>query len=468
MNPRSLSFRLSVWYAGICLVVILGFSAYSYLWLRSYLTTSLSGTLERRAAQISSLWGIHSGAAGEKEVMNDIKVSYAPEYNDRFIRIKKDTGELLYQSGRPVDGTFDPNKIAALPFPENDASVLHRLVAENMLIASRRFSTGGSRYIIEVGSSLENIRKVLGAYFIMLLVGIPVVMVITIGGGAVLVQWSLNPVRQIIRVAQDITYHNLRSRLPVAKTGDELENLSLVLNQMIDRLDVSFQHSKRFAALASHELRTPLTIILGELETVLRDRDLSESAREKVGSVYEEAEHLAKIVEGLFAITRMEAGEALSDVTTVNLSMLVVSTSEQMTLLAEEKNLTVHCETEPNLEITGDKVRLKQVIVNLLDNAIKYSPENKSITLRTTRANDHAVLTIADEGYGISNTALPHIFDTFYRSRDEQTQKTEGVGLGLSIVRSICTAHRATIEAANRPEGGCIVTIRIPLKKGTL
>jgi signal transduction histidine kinase len=290
-------------------------------------------------------------------------------------------------------------------------------------------------------------------------------LLIAVAGGIVLVRQSLKPVRRIIGAAQDITYHNLQKRLPIANTGDELENLSIVLNDMIARLETAFQHSQRFSALASHELRTPLTIIIGDLEAILRSRQLNDDAREKVVSVLEEAEHLAKIVAGLFAITRLEAGEALREAVTLDLSELVLNTSEQMALMAEEKKLTVRCETEPGLEIVGDKARLKQVVVNLLDNAIKYSPPERDIILNTHRDQADAVFSVMDSGHGISSTALPHVLESFYRAADNSTVGVDGAGLGLSIVRSICLAHRGTIDIANREGGGCVVTVRIPLKK---
>ena len=251
--------------------------------------------------------------------------------------------------------------------------------------------------------------------------------------------------------------------MPVARSKDELEGLSTVLNQMIGRLDEAFQHSRRFTADASHELRTPLTIMRVELESVAQESGLNPAMREKVASILEETERLAQTVQGLFAISRLEAGEALMNVTQFDLSELVVSTAEQMALLADEKQLKVQSSACTPVEVAGDRFRLKQVIVNLLDNAIKYSPAGGAITLVTGAVNGEAVLEVADCGPGVPNDALPQIFDRFFRADTVRTHSAGGAGLGLSIVRSICLAHGGSVRAANRREGGCSITVCLPI-----
>ncbi len=462
MNPRSLSFRLSIWYAVTCGIICLALGAFSYFWLSKYMTSRLKERLERKTEQIVALWQLHWQETGEQKAIHDIKVSCAPEHNDLFIRIEKAGGKILYVSGKPVEANFFPEKIPFMPMPKG-TQLVWRLPAQNMLIASQIFSSE-SGYIVEVGASLDPIDRILWDYLMMLSIGVSFALVVAIAGGVVLAKKSLRPVHKIVNAAQEMSWHNLKNRLPIAHTGDELEHLSVVLNQMLARLEEAFQHSQRFCALASHELRTPLTIILGELEGVLRSPRLENEEREKIGSVFEEAERLAKIVGGLFAITRLEAGEAKSESVPFNLSSLVINTAEQMSLLAEEKNLTVRCEGDLTDEVVGDKSRLKQVVVNLLDNAIKYSPPGKEIVLRTRMENGSGFFEVIDSGYGIPDSDLPHIFESFYRSDDERTQKVDGTGLGLSIAKFICTAHGGSIDAINRPEGGCILRVCLPLK----
>ena len=177
----------------------------------------------------------------------------------------------------------------------------------------------------------------------MLAVGIPLILLVTIAGGVALVRKAFRPVRQIIDAAKAITSSNLGQRLPVTKTSDELEHLSVVLNQMIARLEEAFHHSQRFSADASHELRTPLTIMRVELESISQEPGLDRATREKIGSILEETERMGKMVEGLLAISRLETGEAIIHVERLELSALVSETAEQIALLAEEKRVTVRC-----------------------------------------------------------------------------------------------------------------------------
>src|SRR5208282_4341521 len=187
------------------------------------------------------------------------------------------------------------------------------------------------------------------------------------------------------------------------------------LNRMITRLDDAFQNSKRFVADASHDLRTPLTILRGELENFAEDARLDSELRDRVGSMLEEVVHLGKIVEQLFTLSRLDSGEAQAEWTSLDLSDLVKTTAEQMSLLAEDKGICITCDVSPPVPVKGNRVRLKQAVVNLLDNAIKYTPAKGVIQLRVLAVNGHAILEVADNGVGIPSDALPHVFERFYR-----------------------------------------------------
>ena len=463
MKARSITFRLAAWCAGISLLVCIGFGLYTYFGLRYYLLRSQTDTLQRRAKQVAAIVNAHVGQEGDEFTIDLIKTSYAPEHNDRFIRIRRPDSSLLYVSGPPTDQSFDPASVAAVPLPVGRDASQGAIVQGNLLLVQTSASTRSGRYVIDCGSSKLPGERVLHGFLVVLGLGLPLMVTVAVVGGAALVRRALTPVREITDAAREITSYNLGRRLPVARTDDELEGLSVVLNQMIGRLDEAFQHSRRFTADASHELRTPLTIMRVELESVIQETGLSAGTREKVASVLEETERLAKTVEGLFAISRLEAGEALMDVTRFDLAELVVSTAEQMSLLADEKHLAVQSGGCEAVKVSGDRFRLKQVIVNLLDNAIKYSPEGGEITLVTRAADGHAFLEVADRGEGIPGEALGQVFNRFFRADSVRTHSESGAGLGLSIVRSICQAHGGTVEAANRLEGGCRITVQLPL-----
>ena len=263
--------------------------------------------------------------------------------------------------------------------------------------------------------------------------------------------------------AEEITQHNLSERLPVARSGDELERLSVSLNHMISRLEEAIHGSKQFVADASHELRTPLTVMRGELEGLAQDPGLLGETREALGSVLEEVERLAKIVESLFALSRLDAGEAHAEWARFDLAALATGTAEQMNLLAEDKKVALTCRTDGAVPVEGDPSRIKQVVVNLLDNAIKYTPAGGQVRMSVERDGDLAVLEVADTGIGIPAESLAHVFQRFYRTDRSRSREQGGAGLGLAIVKSICDAHGAQVTVASVPGAGSTFRVTQPL-----
>ena len=332
-----------------------------------------------------------------------------------------------------------------------------------LLIAHAVQTTGGARYIIETGAPMDDVQAHLRQWLRFLLVVLPVVAALALGGGSFLVKRALLPVDKIAASAQRISSHNLSERLPVARTGDELERLSIALNRMVQRLDEAFQYSRRFMADASHELRTPLTVLRGELESILQEPALAPEWRERLGSALEEVERLAGIVEGLFAISRLDAGEAAAEWVKLDLARLAAATADQMSLLAEDKNIQVTCAAAEPVWVEGDQARLKQVVVNLLDNAIKYTLQGGAVALSVSALDSKAVLEVADNGIGIPAEALPRVFDRFFRVDKARSRELGGAGLGLSIVKSICTAHHGRVEASSVPSQGTRFRVELPL-----
>ncbi len=334
-----------------------------------------------------------------------------------------------------------------------------------LLVAALKYQTpDGANYTVEVGAPLDPVETMLDRLFLQLALGLPIAVLVAIGGGYLLVGRALAPVGQIAGKAAQITQHNLSERLPVARTADELERLSLSLNRMIGRLEDAFLNEKRFIADASHELRTPLTTMRAELEGMVSDGHITADLRETLGSVLEEVERLSEIVEGLSAISRLDAGEAQTEWIPFDLSQLAATTADQMSLLAEDKGIAVRCDAGQPVMVSGDRARLKQVVVNLLDNAIKYTPEKGAIHLNVAAVNGHALLEVSDNGIGIPADALPHVFNRFFRVDKARTRDPGGAGLGLSIVKSICTAHGATVEAFSSREGS-LFRVTLPINQ---
>jgi signal transduction histidine kinase len=204
-------------------------------------------------------------------------------------------------------------------------------------------------------------------------------------------------------------------------------------------------------------------VLRGELESLAQDVQLRLQTRESLGSLLEEVDRLAEIVESLLALSKLDAGEATSERVRFDLGELASSTAEQMSLLAEDKNITVVCEAAPQVMVEGDRARMKQVVVNLLDNAIKYTPNGGRVLLKISREAREAILEVADNGVGIPAAALPHMFKRFFRVDDSRSREQGGAGLGLSIVKSICSAHGAAVEVRSTPGEGSRFRVRQPL-----
>ncbi len=466
MNTRSLRFQLVAWYAGLLTGCFALIGVGTYLVLQSSLVAALRETQLRRARQVGQLVVEQAKIHQEDRVGQEVEDRYAPGVNDRFVRVTRGDGTLLYLSQGPHDQSFVPAEVPPRPgaaVAESARNIELNNGREMLITAHEVTLASGDHYWIETGAPMDEVHAHLRQWLVFLLVGLPVVALVAIAGGSFLVKRALSPVDRIAASAERISSQNLSERLPVTPTGDELERLSVALNHMIDRLDEAFQYSRRFVADASHELRTPLTVLRGEIESFVQKRDLPEEWRERLGSALEEVERLANIVEGLFAISRLDAGEAQAEWVRFDLAQLAASTADQMYLLAEDKHIKVTCNTANQVWVEGDRARLKQVVVNLLDNAIKYTPAGGTIQLAVNSNNGHAVLEVADNGAGIPAEALPKIFERFFRVDKARSREQGGAGLGLSIVKSICTAHHGQVEAASTPGQGSRFRVHLPL-----
>jgi heavy metal sensor kinase len=466
MNTRSIRFRLTVWYAGLLAGMLVLFGASVYLGLSHYLEWTLKETLSQQAKQIGESWLGEVGVSGESYVAEEINEHFSPKVNGRFVRITRGDGSVMYLSDEPESKRFDPSRVPPLKAQADRESLREEHLtadSELMIFAMPFTSKDNGRYVIEVGASNQEIEAVLHGLLLAIAIGLPVAVSMAIAGGYLLMRRALRPVDEITQSAGRITSRNLGERLPVAETGDEIERLSVGLNRMIARLDESFQHVNRFSADASHELRTPLTILRGELEAAAQQEQITPELRETLGSALEETERLSGIVESLMAIARLDAGEARVELVHFDLAELTNSATEQMRLLAEDKNVGLLCEAEQTVRVEGDRARLKQVIVNLVDNAIKYTHSGGLVGVKVFTSNGHAVIEVNDNGAGIPPEALPHIFERFYRVDKARSRQMGGAGLGLSITKAIVTAHGGQVRVESVEGKGSRFLIELPV-----
>ena len=465
MNTRSLRFRITAWYAGLLTGALLIFGVSVYLGLERYLYGDLERTLDGDCRSISTQLLSQHPFRKADWLTSEIEEAYSPALNGRFIRVIQPGAGVIYVSGMPKDGAFDPSEV---PLPDGTGKDGSRKIGlpggHRLLVAMAHYTApDGTRFMVESGVPYHQIRVVLHGLLVTFAIYMPFLISLALGSGYWLMRRSLQPVDEITKRAEGITSTNLSERLPAIRTGDELERLSVSLNRMIERLDEAFQHINRFSADASHELRTPLTILQLELEGIAQSQRSNPSLTDQIGSALEETHRMSHIVENLLAISRLDAGEVKMDKARLDLGELASSTAEQMRLLAEEKSILFRCQAAPDIYVEGDRSRLQQVIVNLIANAIKYTPDTGEVVVRVRSEGPVAVLEVSDNGVGISAEALPHVFERFYRADKARSRNSGGAGLGLAIAKAICTAHGAEIKVSSEEGEGSSFTVELPL-----
>jgi heavy metal sensor kinase len=461
VNIRSLKFRLVVWYAGWLTFLFVVFGLFVYASLEYHLKRSLREALARRTRQVADL--VQRSPLDWAALGREIQSHFAPEPNNRFTRVIVD-GVVRYVAGAPTDLSFVPATVP-LPLVSGEGETFERRELPDgsaLLIVVLSRATKDRRFVIEEGSSEARIQSTLHAWVAGLVLGLTFLILLAVLGGYVLAKRALEPVTRIIESAERITSRNLNERLPIPRTQDELEQLSAALNRMIHRLDEAFQHTQRFLADASHELRTPLTIIQAELEAIIERMGSKPDVQEPAASALDEVARLRTIVEGLFALSRLDAGEALEQTAPFDLAELAATTTDQMCLLAEDKKITITCDSSGKVVVEGDRARLKQVIVNLLDNAIKFTAPGGQIHVRVSLREQQAILEVTDNGMGMPPEAIPHVFERFFRVDKARSRELGGAGLGLSIVKSICLAHRGRVEVESKEGHGSRFIVELP------
>jgi len=306
----------------------------------------------------------------------------------------------------------------------------------------------------------ENAMEELGEVF--LYGGLPALLVALIGGWF-LMRRALSPVSRLTEAAERIHLDNLKERLPRTGSGDELDRLTEVFNAMISRLEDSFARIREFTLHASHELKTPLTVMRGELETALRDNSLTTTQRDLFAGQLDEIQRLTKIVDGLTLLAKADAGQMPMRFESVRLDELVRDSFADAQVLGRPQNIQVTLSACDEITLQGDRHRLRQLLLNLTDNAIKYNCPQGNASIALARNNGHAELTVINTGAGIAPEKLPRVFDRFYRGDPAHGSDIEGCGLGLSIAQWIVQAHGGRISIESTPGQSTRVVTQLPI-----
>jgi len=311
--------------------------------------------------------------------------------------------------------------------------------------------------------SLESVSGTRRRFLLVMAAVLPLAVLLAGSGGWLLARRALRPVDQMTEAARRISAEHLDERVHTTGTGDELDRLAATLNDMLGRLDVTFRQIRQFSADASHELQTPLTILQGELEVALRAPRTPDEYRRVLTSALEESKRIARLVEGLLLLSRADAGVLRMDHQAVDLARLVAEVCEQSQVLAKARGVTLDLEPLTPVTMQGDPQHLRRLLVNLVDNGLKYTLAGGRVTLALHQEGVWAVLRVADTGIGLAPEEQERVFQRFYQAPTAVSRDVEGSGLGLCIARSIVEAHGGTIQVESAAGHGSLFTVRLPL-----
>jgi heavy metal sensor kinase len=316
--------------------------------------------------------------------------------------------------------------------------------------------------VLAIAHSTREIDRALAQLAHTLIIAVPLTLALAAGGGIFLARRALKPVDKIAQTAREIEESDLSRRIDV-NTKDELGRLAATLNDMIGRLENAFRRQKQFTSDASHELRTPLAVIEAESTLALRKERPSSDYRQSLELISTEARHMSSLIDKLLTLARADAGKEQWSFTEINLGKLISNLSADVEVLFQEKGLSFQLEQIQDLVVKGDEDRLKELFMNLLDNAIRYTPAPGTVSISLQREGQMAVVSITDTGVGIPAEDVPFIFERFYRVDKSRSRDVGGTGLGLAICKHIAEAHRGKIKVESQVGVGSTFSVWLPL-----
>jgi heavy metal sensor kinase len=472
---RGIRLRLTLWYLLVLAVVLALFGGGVYFALRESLDDSLETSVRSRSDALLSVIQLDNGnptlpasvvqAASRPETEDDDLDDKTDD--EQFARTWDRAGNVISDAGGeaaevparrsvvlPVVGGAE--RWVTLPGDDADFHVLVRpVVADGEVVG-----------VLEVGQSHEEIDETLGALLFILMVAMPITLVLAGLGGLLIAGRALAPVDSVTRLARQISAEDLSSRLDLDLPDDELGRLARTFDEMIARLEGAFRRQRQFTGDASHELRTPLTALKGQVEVTLARPREPDEYRAVLSVVNEEVDRLILLVGSLLTLARADAGEISLAREPISVGDAVSGAVEQLEPLADQRGISLHVEPGPEMTIDADESLLLQLLLNLLDNAIKYTPAGGTVEATWAVAGDAAHITVRDTGIGIDAEHLPHVFERFYRVDKARSRSEGGTGLGLAISRWIVGAHGGEISVASTPGEGTSVTVRLPVGGG--
>lgn len=463
---RNIRFKLTLWYIVILGIILSSFSTFLYFTLSRSLYKGIDVKIKSIAEVIGSSSTNPYSQYSFSNIDRVLEDSFGWKPVTKFIQVLDESGRI----GRKSDNLkrFQlPVSIRALRNASQGKATFETIKAMGeyplrmvtVPVIQRRHIVN----IVQVATSLEGVEDALNTLLLILWITVPSALVVASLGGLFLANKALNPVDEITRTARMITSKSLDQRIKLKKANDEIGRLAETFNDMISRLGRSFKQIRQFSADASHELRTPLTILKGEIEVGLRKRRRLGEYRKILNSNLEEVDHMTQIVDDLLFLSKADMGEVHLQKQPINLTELTSEIHAQARMIAMAKDITVRLDNDSNVLVMGDRLRLRQLLLNLVDNGVKYTPDGGEVTISLERDDGRIKLRVMDNGIGIAPDNQTHIFDRFFRVDKARSREAGGSGLGLSICKWIVEAHGGEISVESDLGKGSTFTVTLPV-----
>jgi two-component system OmpR family sensor kinase len=461
---QSVRSRLTFWYTAILALVLVTFSGISYVLLARAIRSATDSSLAATAHEFTGAFSRDASNRGGN-VFLDFR------YSDREIIVFNERGQIVASSRPQMTRTEKQQLLALLRAGVTGFRTLSdERDGDGRRILAESISVIGKRYTVVVAQSLDAQTDRLESAANAVFLGIPLALLIAAGGGYLMARKSLAPVATMSMKARQIGAATLSDRIEVRNERDELGFLAATLNDLLERLQRAFESQQRFMADASHELRTPLSIIQGEADVVLaRDDRRPGEYRESIQIMQAAATKLTRIVQNLFLLVRTDAGRYPVRPSRFYLDELLADCVRALRSVAVAKRIHLSCDTPAELLIEADEELIHRLMLNLIDNALKFTPEEGDVTVRARRFDGEYQVSVSDTGSGIPAEDQPHVFDRFFRGdrartwRDVGTAGSSGAGLGLSIAKWIAEVHGGDLRLASSDRRGTTFLVRLPV-----
>jgi len=456
-RSHNVRLRLTLLYVTVMLVVLAVYAAVVFTIVRRNASAALD-TRIRSDFQWASAMVDETPDGGIAWSYDDIT-----EEENFWFQVWSPEGELLFQNVEARNSPLPGSRELAVTADDVVVALAHPVAPVRVL--TRRGRIGDTPVVIQVARSEAAMRANMRQLALILALGLPLAVAIAGLGGYTLARRALLPIERMTDRARTITAENLHDRLPVHNPDDEMGRLATVFNETLARLEGSFEQMRRFTADVSHQLRTPLTALRSVGEVGLREHRDEAAYRGIIGSMLEEADRLASLVDRLLMLSRAETGEARASADIFDLRELAEEVVSHLEVLAEERRQSLVCEGVGAAQASGDRFAIRQALINLVDNAIKFSPVGGQIRIRAAETRAEAIVEVIDSGPGIDPAARERIFDRFYRAADTETP---GAGLGLSIAKGAVEVNGGRLTLTASGAGGSTFQIALPRAKAGL